>query len=663
MQDKSADSGSTAGLGEEMLKIWARQGRRVWFPVAFCALVMALMAAPRAPLWLWSMWLVLTLGVLALRYHLLGRLPHLHTVSLHRRLNGAVALAALNGLLFGASIAFAPYLSDYQRMVQTILLLGLCAGAVAVTAGYQPVLLAFVLPVTLANSLAWFTGSGGVHGVGWIEGVVGGLILGFAWVLAGLARDVSRVFSDSVAIRQQQVATNQHLRLALQQAESAMQAKTRFLASASHDLRQPMHTLSLFSAALMKRHLDPASADIVRHMNLAVHSLAEQMDAALDIYKLDAQGLPVRAEVFALWPWLTRLCQELQPAAQRKGLLLHLETPAPDVVDEALVDTDPYLLGRVLRNLIDNAIKYTEQGEVSLRIERHAAGGDIWRLVVRDTGCGIAQAEQSRVFEEFYQIGNPERDRAKGLGLGLSIVSRLVDLLDLHLDLQSAPGEGSTFSISIAAVDGLPAPKATDGPPLSTQLPAALRVLVLDDEEPVRLALSAVLSGLGCEVMVAPTMREALVKGLLCHPDILLADLRLRGVDDGIAAVRSLRGALPGLPALLISGDMTPERLAEAQEAGLTLLQKPVREDQLLRAMQAALAERSSLSLGVAPTSTAPLPGADRRVVLPFGHSAISMLTTCGLRQACGCEIGSRAVGWPGLHRRRSAPAPGHPSA
>ena len=135
-------------------------------------------------------------------------------------------------------------------MVQTVLLLGLCAGAVATTAGYWPVLLSFLLPLTAANSLAWMSGHGGGRNLTWLEIALGLLILAFAWILASLARDAYRVFVESVQIRQQQAQTNQQLRLALQKAEQAMQAKTRFLASASHDLRQPVHALSLFLSAL-----------------------------------------------------------------------------------------------------------------------------------------------------------------------------------------------------------------------------------------------------------------------------------------------------------------------------------------------------------------------------------------------------------------------------
>jgi len=573
-------------VDEELLQLLARQGRRVPYPVGLSAVVIATMASREMSVWVTGSWVLTVFAVLALRWWALGRLPEMREQSLRRRLDWAIALSALNGLVFGASLAFAPYLSDYQRMVQTILLLGLCAGAVATTAGYRPVLLAFLLPVSLANSMAWISGGGGVHQVTWVDWVLGGLILGFLVILNGLARDTYRVFAESVLIRLQQVKSNQQLRLALQQAESAMQAKTRFLASASHDLRQPMHTLSLFGAALMRRPLDAVSADIGRSMNLALQSLASQMDALLDISKLDAQVVPVNSQVFAFSPWLARLCQELQPAAQGKGLVLSLDCPP-----QVFVETDPMLLERVLRNLIDNAIKYTARGSVQVQVLRD---GEVWRVTVRDTGCGVAPAEQARIFDEFYQVGNPERDRAKGLGLGLSIVSRLVDLLDLHLGLESVPGEGSSFSLGITAAAATP-PALSGAGAADLTLPH-LHVLVLDDEEPVRQAMQALLSSHGCEVTVAGGTREALVKCLLRRPDIVLTDLRLRGGDDGISAVRSLRGALPGLPAVLISGDTAPERLREAHAAGLVLLHKPVLEEQLLTAIQAAMAERGGIN-------------------------------------------------------------------
>ncbi len=567
---------------QELLALLAKQGRRVPYPVGLAAVVIAVMAGDGVSPWFSGAWVGLVFAVLALRWWALGKLPEWREVPLDRRVQWAVALSAINGLMFSVSLAFAPYLSDYQRMVQTILLLGLCAGSVATTAGYGPVLLAFLVPVSVANALAWLTGGGGVHQVTWIELVLGALILGFAVILAGLARDAWRVFVESINIRQQQVRSNQQLRLALQSAETAIRAKTRFFASASHDLRQPMHTLSLFGAALSLRNLDASSSEIVRQMNVALRSLASQMDALLDISKLDAQVVEVRPEVFSLGAWLGRLHQEFLPAAQRKHLSLSLICP-----EHAFVETDPGLLERVVRNLIDNAIKYTPSGGVSILAERL---DEVWRIQVQDSGVGIAPDEQARVFEEFYQVGNPERDRAKGLGLGLSIVSRLVDLLDLHLDVDSRPGVGSCFSLSIAAAESRQAQPAA-GAVLGLGL-VNLRVLVVDDEEPVRLAMQALLGAYGCEVLLAGSTREAMVCSLSHAPDIALIDMRLRGTDDGIATVRSLRSAMPALPALLISGDTSPERLREAHEAGLPLLHKPVAAEHLVAAIEAAVKPR-----------------------------------------------------------------------
>ncbi len=563
-------------ISQELLRLLAQQSRRMPYPVGLSAFFMALMAAlpNRSP---WPvLWMLAVLATLLLRRHVLWRLPQLEHYPVSQRVRWAVLLSLLNGLVFSVVLAFSATLSDYERMVQTIMLLGLCAGAVASTAGHLPVFMAFSAPVTLANGLAWLSGGAGAHAVVWQDGVMGGLILLFGFMLRNLARDNYRVFCDSVLIRQQQVKSNQQLRAALNQAEQAMQAKTRFLASASHDLRQPMHTLTLFGSALLRRKLDEDSLGVVRNMNLAIDALSGQMDALLDISKLDAEVVPVHAKVFNLGHWLGRLQQEFLPSAQRKRLELTLICPM-----SAYVETDPMLLERVVRNLIDNAIKYTQAGQISIVAERR---DELWHVSIRDTGCGIAEHEQQKIFDEFYQIGNKERDRAKGLGLGLSIVSRLVDLLDLHLQLESTPGVGSCFTLSIeAAEEALDSALDEDGDSRSLR---GLKVLVVDDEELVRQAMCTLLAELGCDARCAGTTREAVLLCMQQTPDLLLIDYRLRGNDDGLSAVRSLRNLVPNLPALLISGDTAPQRLRDAQAAGLDLLHKPVRADQLVTAIQ-----------------------------------------------------------------------------
>jgi CheY-like chemotaxis protein/anti-sigma regulatory factor (Ser/Thr protein kinase) len=266
-------------------------------------------------------------------------------------------------------------------------------------------------------------------------------------------------------------------------------------------------------------------------------------------------------------------------------LVLHHEAG-----DALWVDTDRTLLERVLRNLADNAIKYTEQGGVTVRARQ---AGDEVAIDVIDSGCGIASGERTRVFEEFYQIGNPERDRQRGLGLGLAIVKRLVELLRGRLELESEPQRGSRFTVLLrAAPIDAPAWRARGVPQARTL--DGLHVLVVDDEADVRLGTRLLLEGLGCRVSTAAGTTEAVAAAAADAPDIVLADLRLRGDDSGIRAVGRLRAHHPGLAAVLISGDTAPDRLQEAERAGLTLLHKPVPVDVLARAIAERVHDRAA---------------------------------------------------------------------
>jgi signal transduction histidine kinase/CheY-like chemotaxis protein len=570
---------------EELLLLVAQQARRVPVPVFAVALLTAAMAADTAPAWAVLAWLLLVGTVIAVRRAVLVRLPS-SPQPIGRRLRTAAALNLASGVSHGLAVAFVPYLGDYERVVQTLLLQGLCTGAVATTVGQRALFTAFLMPMVVPLSLAWLLG-GGTHRVTWIEAAIALFVALLALILLGLARDLHRMFLESFEMRRQQSAMNLQLREALAQAESASRAKTRFLASASHDLRQPMHTLSLFAEALWMRPLDAASRDIAANMRTALLSLGSQLDALLDISKLDARVVEAKPAAVDLCRLLRRLHHEYLPQADRRGLrlLLQCEGSAP-------CRTDPLLLERILRNLIDNAIKYTAQGEIRFGVD--SAGG---RHVVRiaDTGCGIAADEQARVFEEFYQVGNAGRNRAQGLGLGLSIVKRLADLLGLHIELASVPGQGTTVSLAIEASGAADEPVQ---PPALAPNVAGLSMLVIDDEEHVRLGMKALLEGLGSVPILAATTDEALAAARDHRPDIVLADFRLGGGDDGLAAIRRLRERHPSLPALLLSGDIAPDRLREAQAAGFRLLHKPVALPLLLQAIDAELAKEGADAVG-----------------------------------------------------------------
>ena len=254
------------------------------------------------------------------------------------------------------------------------------------------------------------------------------------------------------------------------------------------------------------------------------------------------------------------------------------------------VETDPLLFLRVLRNLTQNAIKFTESGSISLEVRRVGASVEV---MVADTGHGIAQDQQDKVFQEFYQIGNPERDRAQGLGLGLSIVQRLVTLLGIRMQMQSTAMRGTRFVLSLPAV-AAPAFNAASQPDTGHGENFNLCVLVIDDEKNVRTSLRMLLEELGCTCVEASGTEQAVTQVKQQRPDLVLADYRLRGSDSGIKAIEAVHALWPGVPTVLVSGDTAPSRLQEARYAGIRLLHKPLPLDVLKKELAAAQPDKAS---------------------------------------------------------------------
>jgi len=333
------------------------------------------------------------------------------------------------------------------------------------------------------------------------------------------------------------------------------------------------------------RNADERTAELAGRINAGIGSLSSLLDGLLDISKLDAEAVLPEPSVFAIEPLVSRLASDFRPIALAKGLAL--ETSCPEGV---LVCTDSLLLERVLRNLLDNAVKYTLLGGITLR-----AGVDGQRVVisVMDTGVGIPEAEHERVFEEFYQLSNPERDRSRGLGLGLAIVQRLSRLLGIDLRLRSRPGEGSVFTLSLPrARQDLPTPdpEALEAAQTDETLPEGLRVLIVDDEAAIRHGMQTLLESWGCGVTTAGNVQEALTELAAGPFDVVVADFRLRGGETGVTLANAAR-ARYGVPALLVTGDTAPDRLREASAFGLTLLHKPLSERELRRYLAAACRE------------------------------------------------------------------------
>jgi len=562
-------------IEQETLQFLAKQSLRVPYPLLLACGLITSFAVPKIEAIAWAGWLFLVLCSAVMRGLLMKRFNQ----GLHRtgtEMNIAIALSAVNGTIHGSSFLFFIYFSTIEQAMQTMILLAICAGAVVTTVGNKPVFLGYLIPALLPISISWFfidpPSSSPYAGY-----LVGSLCLMFGAILIALAYDMDRMFIQSFNIRSEQDENNLKLQTALAEAEQANHSKTRFLASASHDLRQPIHTMSLFSAALEMQELEPASKEIVGHLKTALGSLGSQLDALLDISKLDANIVEVNEVQINLQGLLTRLGKEFEPLTQEKSIALTINCP-----NDTWVKTDEVLFERILRNLLSNAIKYTDHGIVTVHVFIQDAQLSI---DIADTGHGIQDSERQQIFEEFYQISNPERDRNKGLGLGLAIVKRLIRMLDIKLELNSKAGEGSTFRLL------MPAAIASKQAPEYTTKPSGwdgIRALVVDDEAAVGLGMKALLSELGCDVIVCDGTATALQATHNFKPNLLLADFRLRGEDDGIKTIAAIRDLFPDIAALLISGDTAPDRLRQAKDAKIELLHKPVPIDKLKAAITQA---------------------------------------------------------------------------
>lgn len=372
------------------------------------------------------------------------------------------------------------------------------------------------------------------------------------------------------------------LRARKDEAERANVAKSRFLAAASHDLRQPLHALGLFLSELDQQALDAHSRQITGRLIASAEAMEGLLDSLLDISRLDAGVLAPECKVFDMHAKLEHIVASQANAAAARGLDLRLRCPPCWAV------SDPLLFERVIVNLVSNAIRYTPHGSVLVACRRR---GERLRVEVRDSGLGIAPDDQQIIFQEFVQLGNAERARDKGLGLGLAIVRRLIDLLGHRLALRSAPGRGSVFAVELPAAQP-PEPVRGDREALALGHFGDLRVLLADDDALALEAMSSLLTSWGCEVTAARTTTGLLgVLATAPPPDILITDLRLGGTTDGlelIAAVRAHPG-LAALPAVLISGDTAPESLARIQSAGAQMLHKPVRPARLRALMHRLL--------------------------------------------------------------------------
>jgi PAS domain S-box-containing protein len=384
------------------------------------------------------------------------------------------------------------------------------------------------------------------------------------------------------------VVAQRELKEARETAERANLAKSRFLATASHDLRQPLQTLSFLNGALRRMLEDHAAAtEALVQEEQAIGSMSRLLNALLDISKLESGAIKPDPTDFGVAALFEELRAEFAGVAGNKGLAFKV---APC---EESVHSDPSLVGQILRNLISNAIKYTRQGSVALRCLHETPGFVL--IEVLDTGVGIPADQLSNIYDEFFQVGGPHSPTREGYGLGLSIVQRLITLLDLKLDVKSEVGRGSRFAVTLPASVGAAGPaRRTEARPPVHHAPTRARILLVEDDAAVLSATRMLLKSCGYEVAAAGSLTEALEHARNgTQVDLLVTDYHLGDGETGIHVISSVRNVLKqSLKAILITGDTSAAVQALPLDPLIRIASKPVNAEELLGLLRSLLATR-----------------------------------------------------------------------
>ncbi|MFL9950523.1 hybrid sensor histidine kinase/response regulator [Paraburkholderia agricolaris] len=523
-------------------------------------------------------WLIATMIVAALRlaamlyYDRTRGQPQAAARWLRHMFIGNLASGTLWGLPFAYWTFFVPI--EYQLFF-IVILFGLGTGAIYSNYMILPVIYAFEVPAFAPPFVALAAQPTAIN----LALVTGGL----AYLIATLAfiHRMHRTHLDALRLSYENLALLEQVRREKEAAERSDLEKSRFLAAASHDLRQPVHAISLFLGLLSKERLSSHALYLVQNIASATAAMGNLFDALLNISRLDAGVVQVRRQSFALNTLLDQIRMEYAPQAQEKGLSMRVRSR------DVQVQSDPVLLERVIRNLVSNAIVHTETGRVLVGCR--VRDGHV-RIEVWDTGPGIPAREEERVFWEFHQLRNPERDRSKGLGLGLAIVRRTTALLGHTLALRSVEGKGTVFSLCVER--GVTAALPVQPPTLQPHTPesgARARdaataqgqlVLVVDDDPQNREGLTLLLKSWGYRVIDGSSGANILEKvvHLTQKPALIVSDYRLPERETGIQVIDRLRDEYndSDIPALIVSGDTDPSRLIDAAENGIPLLHKPV---------------------------------------------------------------------------------------
>lgn len=479
-------------------------------------------------------------------------------------------LLGLIGFLSGE-----PHLLSFAMIVMT----GLTCGSVPTSSAFLPVLVGSLFTTVLPSTIYCLMSEGEIYNAYLF------LIACLVIINVHHGRVTHRDLAETIRLRFENETLVDQLKSERDRVAAADRAKTRFLAAASHDLRQPVHALGLFNSTLAalagRGNVNGAdAANIAGKIRNVVANLSYLLNALLDVSRLDAQIVTPNRETISIGELQDNLRSEFAGLAESKGLRWRM------VRCDLHTDSDPMMLRQIIANLIANAIRYTTSGGILFGCRLR---GSTIEIQVYDTGLGIAENQHETVFEEFVQLHNPERDRDKGLGLGLSIVKRTAELLNHPIRLCSQPGKGSMFSIVVPLVVDQRQPKKPARSPLQT----GGNIFIIDDESTVLDALTGLVDVWGYRAYAGRNADETYAAWLAdktakpSQTDLVIVDYRLEGGMIGTQAARRLFDKIGyELPVIILTGDTSPERLREASASGYMLLHKPIDPAELLQAIQ-----------------------------------------------------------------------------
>jgi|CXWL01.1.fsa_nt_gi signal transduction histidine kinase len=495
--------------------------------------------------------------------------------AVHSRL---IALAATSGATIGLSaVLFMPSIPLPDQAMLGITLFTMPTAGISVAVSSRPMLAAYAFFILAPASSTW------VMLYPHQTVTVAGMTAVYWLFLVSVANDGERLLRRSVTIRRERDRAVQDLerlnaqeRVATTKAEHLSQTRSRVLASASHDLRQPLHALSVYSAVLASKPTPETLPEVAHNIDRLVRSLGSLLHGLLDLSRLSSDYYVPERQRISLDRLVESICQEYQSDAENKSLGMVLE------LEQVRLFDDPVAIARITRNLVDNAFKYTERGEVRIRL---FMADNTATLTVEDTGKGIPSDEQSRIFEEFYQLDSPECDPYnKGIGLGLAIVQRLCDLIGAQLSLDSEPGVGSRFSVTFNTVVGSSSRHNISESTDSIRLQGK-RFYVVDNEIDILDGMRWLLKAWDVDVETANSSKttEALFNQY-GNPHLLIVDLRLRGEEHGAELASRLRRTYGSFPVLVVTGETASESLNKVAHAGYPLLKKPITPETLYEA-------------------------------------------------------------------------------